>query len=336
MTNIRFVHRDTLACEPFLRALPNGDLIIISQCKDSWEPAPGNRVLIFRSKDGGVTWSDGADICPDVKKAAYCTEVFVDGDKIKAFLTIHNGKFLDFEHCVYVSDDYGCSFYREDAFDLGGFTFYRGAFWAKSGALVQAFQNYPITKDEADRLLKNDEYIWQARIPFVQNGVIIYSSGGVKVSQTVDIPMVIDGARAWKWTEPTVVELEKDHFAMLLRVQNTGFLWRSDSFDGGLTWTEAYKTDIPNPGNKPKLLKDNDAVILLNTPNSGNKFIDRRPLSVWASYDNMQTWAYKKDVVDYVGWLSYPDGIVCDDGKRVMFAFELNRHDLYLVEHIIE
>lgn len=335
MTKIRFVHRNTLACEPFLRALPNGDLIIICQCEDTWEPAPGNRVLIFRSKDGGATWSDGADICPDIKKAVYCTEVFVDGDKIKAYLTFHNGKFLDYEHCVYISEDGGYTFCREEAFDLGGFTFYRGAFWSSGGTLVQAFQNYPISQDGAKRLLENDEYIWQAQIPYVQNGVIIYAPDGVKVSQTVDIPMIIDNVRAWKWTEPTVVELEKDHFAMLLRVQNTGFLWRSDSFDGGLTWSSPYKTDIPNPGNKPKLLKAGNAVILLNTPNSGNKFIDRSPLSVWVSYDNMRTWSYKKDVVDYVGWLSYPDGIVLGDNK-VMFAFELNRHDIYFVEHTIE
>ena len=50
----------------------------------------------------------------------------------------------------------------------------------------------------------------------------------------------------------------------------------------------------------------------------------------------MESWAYKKDVVDYVGWLSYPDGIVSDDGKKISFAFELNRHDIYFVEHIID
>lgn len=82
--------------------------------------------MIFRSKDYGVTWSEGIDICPEVKKAVYCTEVFIDGDRIMAYLTLHNGKFLDFEHCVYVINDNGNTFFREEVIDLKGFTFYRG------------------------------------------------------------------------------------------------------------------------------------------------------------------------------------------------------------------
>jgi len=42
---------------------------------------------------------------------------------------------------------------------------------------------------------------------------------------------------------------------MLRRADTTNRLWRSDSSDGGRTWSNAYPTGIPNPGSKPRLMK---------------------------------------------------------------------------------
>ena len=55
MSRIRLVHNDTLSCEAILRKMPDGGLIIVCQCGDTAEPAPGNRVYAFLSYDGGET-----------------------------------------------------------------------------------------------------------------------------------------------------------------------------------------------------------------------------------------------------------------------------------------
>ena len=121
---------------------------------------------------------------------------------------------------------------------------------------------------------------------------------------------------------------------MLLRINNAGYLYKSISLDDGKTWSEIEKTDIPNPNNKPKLIKTNDGtIILLNTPNSKVGMINRNPLEVWVSYDDMKTWSKKIRVLDFPSsYLSYPDGIYDEESKSVKFSFELNRHDVYYVD----
>ena len=59
MVDIKLVHTDSLSCETIFRIAPNGDYIIISQCGGNCEPAPENRVLLFRSTDKGQTWQKG-------------------------------------------------------------------------------------------------------------------------------------------------------------------------------------------------------------------------------------------------------------------------------------
>ena len=52
---ITLVHKDTLSCEPILRRMPNGDQLLVSQCGDVTEPAPGNRVYVFHNHNNGPT-----------------------------------------------------------------------------------------------------------------------------------------------------------------------------------------------------------------------------------------------------------------------------------------
>lgn len=79
-----------------------------------------------------------------------------------------------------------------------------------------------------------------------------------------------------------MAELESGHLAMLFRMDGFGRLQRSDSYDFGETWGEPFATDIPNPSNKPQLLKTNDGrIVLLNTPNDG------KGLEARVSFGNM-------------------------------------------------
>ena len=111
MTGIKLVHVDTLSCEAIFRIAPNGDYIIISQCGDVTEPAPKNRVYIFKSKDLGKTWSKPVSIYPEDGKAVYATEVWVHDGIIDVFLTTHNGKFVYSKTFVMRSYDDGETFF---------------------------------------------------------------------------------------------------------------------------------------------------------------------------------------------------------------------------------
>lgn len=75
---------------------------------------------------------------------------------------------------------------------------------------------------------------------------------------------------------------------MLMRAERSGFLYKSISHDGGYTWSEVEKTDIPNPNSKITLIRQENKILLFHNPNSnyqGVIFDMRKPLSLWISYD---------------------------------------------------
>lgn len=338
MVRLKLVHRDTLSCEAILRRAQNGELIIVSQCGDVSEPAPLNRVYIFHSKDNGQTWSKGQSVFPEDGRAVYATEVTVLRDEITVYLTLHDGHFNRCENVALKSRDNGYTWEPPIRFPEGfgtGFTFVRGLLQLRNGTLLLPFQNYKISKSEDDRLANAGLPVWNSDAEFVRNGVFISTDGGFfwKEGGCNLYPLKdASGAKVWQWTEPTLAQLSDDSVIMLLRVRG-GYLYQSRSYDGGLSWSVPEKTNIPNPGNKPKLIQDGKRIILLNTPSAGYGYQYRTPLVVWVSTDDMQTWK-EYPVTDFAGWLSYPDGIV--EGNTVRFAFELNRHDVYYAEAEIE
>ncbi|MDY6024074.1 MAG: sialidase family protein [Candidatus Borkfalkiaceae bacterium] len=89
MDRIKLVQIDLLSCEAILRKAPNGDLIIVGQCGDVLEPAPENRIYIWRSKDNGETWSKRQLIYPEDGRAGYQTEVFVNENTVNVFKNEH-------------------------------------------------------------------------------------------------------------------------------------------------------------------------------------------------------------------------------------------------------
>lgn len=329
MAEIQLVHTDTLSCETIFRIAPNGDYLIFSLCKGLQEPAPENRTLLFRSTDQGKTWQKPVCIYSD-EVVAYCTEVFVFADYIEMYFTVHSGKFCNYRTMIGKSYDNGYNWtYYENPFTRD-YCFMRGGLRLSDGRYMTVAQHYPGTAELNTKLAEDDKYIWECDCPYAANTVVYEDEDGkMQAGGSVRIPTVYEGRRSWKWTEPTVVELEKGHLVMLLRFQYTNYLWRSDSYDFGKSWTQPCKTDLKNPGNKPKLIQNGNRIILLNTFNEGYRYIDRNPLSVWVSNDGMNTWDKKITVADFPGYLSYPDGVCV--GDEVLFAFEFNRHDIYFV-----
>lgn len=329
------VLRESLSCETILRKAPNGDLVVITQCGGTNEPQKENREYIIRSSDNGETWSKPTKIYED-GRALYISEVFVYDSEIWAFALAHDGDFLGWETFLLKSFDNGYTWSKyPSAAGTDAFCFVRGGIRFK-GKLIFPTQYYEVSKAEEERLKAAGELLLKAEIPCAKNGAVISEDGGKtfrKSKTAAEFPMVIDGKRLWKWTEPTLAVLPNGNIAMLIRADGQGALYRSESADGGETWSAFERTDIPNPNNKPKLLNLPDGrIALIHTPDGRIGFKYRHPLSVWVSEDGLKTFAYKKDIVDFPGWLSYPDGIYDETDGRIKFAFELNRHDVYFVD----
>lgn len=338
--SIRLVHMDSLSVEAAVRKAPNGDLVLLCTCGGACEPAPENRVYLFRSADGGQTWSEKQAICPEDGWARYQSCLTVIGDRMYAFVSRHNGRFVDWRNELYTSDDSGYTWIKHDPPFVPENGFVRDPVRMSNGALLFPFHAYPVTRAQEDDCRKRNVIICESKIPYVDNGVCIgdFSAGFRTLTafrQPAEIlPLWGGGKWRWSWSENTVVEAEAGRLIMLYRVDRADWLWRADSFDFGETWGKPYQTDIPNPNNKPQLIQGNGGeMLLLNTPNNRPDFYLKRrfPLEVWVSTDGLKTWNKKIRVSDFPGAYSYPNGFVDDDG-RLKLAFEFNRHDVYFAD----
>lgn len=340
---LSLVHFDTLSVEATARKAPNGDLIVVCTCGGVREPAPENRVYLFRSKDGGRTWSPKEILNEEDGFAHYQTCTAVTDDEIWVFISRHNGYFVDWQNYLLVSKDSGFTWERREFGALPKYGFVRSMVALSNGQLLFPYHYYPVTEEQADECRAKNVMIIESRVPYIEGGIIVSSDGGKNFERRVaflqegdDIPTCGGGKWRWSWSENTVVELgTPGHLAMVYRVENSGFLWRCDSHDFGKTWENPYKTDIPNPNNKPQLLKGKGGeIILVNTPNNkeGIFYLRKRfPLEVWVSADDMRTWGKKIRVSDFPGAYSYADGFIDDDG-HLKLAFEFNRHDVYFAD----
>ena len=87
--------------------------------------------------------------------------------------------------------------------------------------------------------------------------------------------------------QPTLWENDKG-VHMLVRT-NCGYIYRSDSKDGGKTWCKAYETSMPNPNSGIDLVRlDNGVLVLIMNPISEN-WGDRAPLVLMYSEDGGDT-----------------------------------------------
>jgi len=334
---IKLVHRNTLSVEAIAKRVPNGDLIIICTCDGVTEPAIDNQVYIFRSKDNGRTWEQRKKINKEDGLAHYQTETSVFGDEIRVFITKHNGKFLDWQNYCLVSKDSGETWHEEQTPCLPSYAFVRGGIALSSGRILYPYHFFPVTEQQIDYCKENNLLILENDVEYLENGVLISDDNGKSFQRNRAIitdkkKLTAKGYSKWIWNENTIIELEPGHIVMLYRLDGAGFLWRADSYDYGTTWSKGHMTDIANPSNKPFLLKTpKGEIVLINTHQSKLGLVQRHPLEIWVSADNMKTWYKKITLSNFPGIYSYAAGFAEDD-NHVRLAFEFNRHDVYYAE----
>jgi predicted neuraminidase len=146
-------------------------------------------------------------------------------------------------------------------------------------------------------------------------------------------------AKTGEWTEtnrvksrignlqPSVVQITDDYLVAYSRRgggyegQDDGWLVRSESRDGGNTWSEGTDSRFPNPNSATDFIKLSNGHLLLAYNDSKR---DRMPLTVSISTDNDKTYPYKRNIVEKKGdTAAYPFAIQTKDGKiHVLYTSE--------------
>lgn len=125
--------------------------------------------------------------------------------------------------------------------------------------------------------------------------------------------------------QPTLWESAPEQVHMLMR-SSEGAIYRSDSRDGGRTWSEAYRTELPNNNSGIDLARLQDGLLALVFNPVGQNWGPRTPLVVRLSRDNGQTWGEEYVLEDDEGEYSYPAMVAV--GNRLYVTYTDKRRDI--------
>ena len=160
--------------------------------------------------------------------------------------------------------------------------------------------------------------------------------------------------RTQRWTEstrihsrvgnlqPAVVELDTGHLVCYCRrgggyePRNDGYIVRSESRDGGKTWSPGQDTKFPNPNAAVDFLKLQNGHLLLVYNDSMS---ERTPLTVAISLDNDRSYPHRRNLAEGHGDFGYPFAIQTRDGKiHVIYTSERRsviNHAVFAEEAIV-
>jgi predicted neuraminidase len=133
-----------------------------------------------------------------------------------------------------------------------------------------------------------------------------------------------DGGETWTFshpvpglgvTQPSVVQLRDGRLMAFFRDATSAHrIQRSESADGGLTWSQVAATELPNPGSglEAILLASGDLALIYNDKESGPR--DRLAVSI--SADQGQTWRWTRYLENTPGQrFDYPSIVQGRDGS---------------------
>jgi predicted neuraminidase len=132
--------------------------------------------------------------------------------------------------------------------------------------------------------------------------------------------------------QPTLFEGKNGKIIALMRSRDTGRVCRSESKDGGITFSLATTTELPNPsaGIDCVKLKNGDVILIYNhTP------VLRSPLNLARTKDDGLTWEKIETLEANAGEFSYPAMILSSKGTLEM-TYTWNRNHIKHVSLEVE
>ena len=132
--------------------------------------------------------------------------------------------------------------------------------------------------------------------------------------------------------QPTIWESQPGKVHMLLR-SSEGSVYRSDSEDGGSTWSEAYPTQLPNNNSGIDLAAHDSGLLALCYNPVGQNWGKRTPLVIGVSRDGGQSWRNALTLEDEDAYpqrngrneFSYPAIVSTAAGFSVVYTWKRER-----------
>jgi predicted neuraminidase len=122
--------------------------------------------------------------------------------------------------------------------------------------------------------------------------------------------------------QPAAARIDGNHLVAYCRRggdyfgRKDGYLVRTESRDGGRTWSPGADSQFPNPNSAVDFVRLRNGHLLLAYNDS---MIDRRPLTVAISTDGDRTYPHKRDIVSGQDAYSYPWILEASDGRIHLF-----------------
>lgn len=128
-----------------------------------------------------------------------------------------------------------------------------------------------------------------------------------------------------KIIQPAIWQSDDGSCHALMRSKSS-FTYRTDSSDGGKTWSKAYRISLPNNNSGLDLVKTDDGLIwLLCNPSPIDWF--RAPLTLYVSKDDGNTWKTVTNIhIGIFEELSYP--FVVAEGNTLYISYTNNRKNI--------
>jgi predicted neuraminidase len=124
--------------------------------------------------------------------------------------------------------------------------------------------------------------------------------------------------------QPAVVQLTDQHLVAYCRrggdyePRKDGYMVRTESIDGGKTWSDGQDTEFPNPNAAVDFYKLRNGHLILVYNDSMN---DRTPLTAAISTDGGKTFPHRRNVMSGPGDFGYPTVVQTQDGRiHVLFT----------------
>ena len=135
--------------------------------------------------------------------------------------------------------------------------------------------------------------------------------------------------------QPAVTQLDDGRLVAYCRrggdydPRTVGYIVRSESNDGGRTWSEGKDSPFPNPNAAVDLIKLRSGRLLLIFNDSMNR---RTPLTAALSSDQDRTWPIRRNIVEGNNDFGYPTAFQARDG-RIHLVFTSDRRSV--VNHAV-
>jgi predicted neuraminidase len=324
----------TFGREPILRRMPNGDLYCLIYSGGDREPSPTNVVLGTRSSDDGHTWSEPEVLWSLQDRALWATELFTEAEQpFAVFQTfLYETHYFEIQAFLARTNDSGRTW--ESPISIPGvpanFSVRQGKVLSDGSWVFPVYwcevQGHWDHRFDLDANSLNDRRDWR----FVSGMIRSVDQG-----RSFSLHGSFSGdTNLW---EPEVIEAEPGHLIMFIRPCLQPVLWRADSFDYGLSWSDAKPTDIPTSGSKIVSFKINDKILLLN--NTDSQLWVRRQLDLWISSDGAETWERKISLARIpdgcpARQVAYPHGFADDDQQMLYLAVDtINEFELLKIPY---